>query len=308
MKQEQLIKGFEERIRYLFSEFDNIMIALSASAESSLLLDLIYGIWRDRYKDRRICVFNIDTEIAHSYSVLHIMNEMELVRNDMEAYWIMLPTKIKHSLFGRDEVLLAWDDSLDRCLRPFPKLPYVITLDNNPISSYRYGMPARMLASAFLKWYKHESGGGRTVCINGARDAEPHNRDLLSGSRKCYRGNGWITMSTPEVWHAAPLDDWSTVDVWSTISRRNIKYNQIYDLLYKRGDSLEGFRITPPLNSNSYEEIRRFAELDGIIWDDLTRRIKGIELYSTYSDPRPLFEKIKEKNAPMEKQYEKSNI
>lgn len=307
MKTEQLCANFEKRIRYLFSEFDNVMIALSASIECSLALELFYRIWKSGYQSRRVCVFNIDTEIAHSYSVLHLMDRFENIKNDFDAYWIMLPTKIKHSLFGKEETLLAWDSSLEKCLRPFPSLPYVITLDNNPISSYRYGMPARMLASAFLKWYKHESSGGRTVCINGARDAEPHNRHQLAGSKKHYRGIDWITMSTPEIWHASPLCDWSTGDVWSTVSRLNIEYNQIYDLLYKRGDALEGFRITPPLKSEYYSEIRRFAELDGIIWDDLTRRIEGLELYSTYSDPRPLFEPIKEMHR-MEKQYEKSNI
>ena len=308
MKVEQLCNCFEERLRYLLNEFDNIMIALSAGAESSILLDLFYKVWKEEFKNRNVCVFNVDTEIAHSYSVLHIMERFEQIKNDMDAYWIMLPTKIKHSLFGKEEQLLAWDSSLEKCLRPCPKLPYVVNLDNNPITSYRYGMPARMLASAFLKWYKHESGGGRTVCINGARAAEPHNRNMLLGSQKHYRQNDWISMSTPEIWHASPLHDWSITDVWVTISELKVKYNQIYDLLYMRGDSLDGFRITPPLEINSYKEIRRFAELDGIIWDDLTRRIKGIELYSTYSDPRPLFDHIKEKPHRKEKQLEKSNL
>lgn len=282
---------FNDRIDYIFREFDNVMISLSASVESSLLLELTHRIWRERYSHRKVCVFNVDTEIAHSYSVLHLMNSFESVKDDFELYWLMLPTKIKHTLFEKEESFLAWDNSLERVLRPYPSLPYVITLNNNPISSYRYGMPARMLASAFLKWYKSENFGGRTVVLTGARLEEEHNNADLLSTNKRYRNSEWIRMSVPDIWRASPIYDFSLRDVWRAIGELKINYNEIYDLLYKRGDKADGFRITPPLSKDKYAELRRFAELDGIIWNDLTKRIKGIEVYSTYSNPTMLYSK-----------------
>ena len=284
-----ILKEINKRIHYIFNEFDNVMLGLSASAESTLLLDLTLKIRKEHYKHKNICVFNVDTEIAHSYSVLHLMDTFENIREDAECYWIMLPTKIKHNLFGKDETFLAWDDSLERLLRPYPILPYVITLENNPIDSYRHGMPVKMLASSFLKWYK-QCHGGKTVCLSGSRLEELHNTDKFEASKKKYRNIEWLSMNTSEIWHGSPLFDLTLVSLWRLIHGMELKYNKIYDLLYLRGDSLENFRITPPLNKENYKEIRRFAELDGIIWNELCKRIKDIEIYSTYSDPRPLFE------------------
>ncbi len=299
---------YTERIHYIFREFDNVMIALSASVESTLLLELTHRIWREHYRHRKVCVFNVDTEIVHSYSVMHLMNSFESVKNDFELYWIMLPTKIKHTLFEKEETFLSWDASLERLLRPYPALPYVVTLENNPIPSYRYGMPARMLASAFLKWYKRENLGGRTVFLTGARLEEEHNASDLLNENKRYRNSDWIRMSVPDIWRAAPMYDFSLRDVWIAVSKLGIDYNAIYDLLYKRGDAPEDFRITPQLSKDKYAELRRFAELDGIIWSELTRRINGIEVYSDYGDPRELFAEKRNTVKNKENDYEKSRL
>ena len=299
----ELLRSYRDRIEYLFSEFDNIMIALSGSIESTLLLDLTYRIWKEKFRYREVCVFNIDTEISHSYSVDHIMREFERVKDDFTPYWIMLPTKIKHDLFEKEENLLAWDDSLERVLRPYPDLPYVITLENNPIPSYRHGMPARMLASNFLRWYKHERGG-RTVYITGARLGEKHNKDKLLNAKKRYRNSDWIAMDIPDIWRAAPLFDFTLHDVWKSIKMLGVEYNEIYDNLFKRGDSLHGFRITPQLSKTNSKELRRFAEIDCKIWDELTKRIPGIELYSIYGDAYMLFTRENE-NLREEQQNEK---
>ena len=284
----RILETFRDRIEYLFCEFDNIMIALSGSAESSLLLALTHKIWKESYRHRDVSVFNIDTEISHSYTVEHIMREFERVKEDFTPYWIMLPTKIKHNLFEKEETFLAWDDTLERVLRPYPDLHYVITLDKNPISSYRHGMPVRMLASSFLKWYKSERGG-RTVYITGARVGETHNKDKISDPKRKYRNSDWIAMDTPDIWRAAPLFDLTLSDVWRSIKSLGIEYNEIYDNLFRRGDSLHGFRITPQLSKENLKGLRRFAEIDCKIWDELTKRIPGIELYAAYTDAYMLF-------------------
>lgn len=297
-----------ERIRYLFREFDNVMVALSASAESTLVLNLVFEIWNSDYKNRRVCAFNIDTEIAHSYSVLHLTRTFERIKDDFDCYWIMLPTKIKHSLFGKEEAFVAWDDSIENCSRPIPALPYVVSLSDNPISGYRYKMPVARLQSSFLKWYRREVGGGKTVCITGARLDEKHNTEKIFTSSRTYRDNIYITSKHPEVWCASPLYDLKVSDVWRAISSLKYEYNEIYDLLYKYGSNPETFRITPPLDRDRLCELRKFAELDGIIWNLLCKRIKNIELYSDYCDPSPLFADSCEDKNEKENKNEKSYL
>ena len=44
-----------------------------------------------------------------------------------------------------------------------PDREYVINLENNPITTYRYRMHQEDLAKQFGRWYKESHGNGKTV-------------------------------------------------------------------------------------------------------------------------------------------------
>ena len=51
-----------------------------------------------------------------------------------------------------------------------PEHPYVINLQNNPVTTYRYRMPQKDLARQFSRWYRISHGNKKTVCLLGTRE------------------------------------------------------------------------------------------------------------------------------------------
>ncbi|SUB98560.1 immunoglobulin-binding regulator [Proteus penneri] len=50
---------------------------------------------------------------------------------------------------------------------------------------------------------------------------------------------------------AYPIYDWHVKDIWTYISRFNLPYNSIYDLMHQAGVSLSQMRICEPFGLNN---------------------------------------------------------
>ena len=275
----------QERLDYLFREFENIYVSFSGGKDSGLLLELTLA-FRDRfYPNRVVGVFHQDFEAQYSVTTKYVTEVFEHLKNKKctELYWVCLPMATRTALSSYEMYWYPWDDCHPELwVRPMPQAPYVINMDC-PFQYYRYRMHQEDLAKQFGRFYRESHGNGKTVCLLGLRAEESLNRYSGFLNKKYgYEGNCWISDSFKNVWTASPLYDWSVNDVWKAIFTENFSYNGLYDLYYKAGLRPDQMRVASPFNDYSKDSLHLYRVIDPEIWTRLVGRVYGANFAAIY--------------------------
>ena len=133
--------ALQERLHYLFQEFDNILVSFSGGKDSGLLLNLVLDFQKKNYPDRKIGVFHEDFEAQYTVTTEYVERTFERIAKDVEPYWVCLPIATRTALSSYEMFWYPWDDTKEEIwVRPMPKHPYVVNLQNNPVTTYKYKM------------------------------------------------------------------------------------------------------------------------------------------------------------------------
>ena len=171
--QKSVYEAFLERMEFIFREFDNIYISFSGGKDSGLLLNLTLDYRNKYYPDRKIGLFHQDFEAQYTVTSEYVERTFERVKDQVEPYWVCLPMATRTALSSYEMFWYPWDDTKkESWVRAMPQKEYVVHLDNNPITTYRYRMHQEDLARQFGRWYKMGHGNKKTVCLLGMRAAE----------------------------------------------------------------------------------------------------------------------------------------
>ena len=229
--------ALQERLRFVFEEFDNVYVSFSGGKDSGLLLNLALEFQRKHFPEKRIGVFHQDFEAQFTATTEYVERTFDAIEGEVEPYWVCLPMATRTALSSYEMFWYPWDDEKEQAwVRPMPQRPYVVNLQNNPMTTYRYKMHQEDLAKQFGRWYRKAHGGGKTVCLLGMRtDESLHRYSGIVNKKHGYRGRCWITGQFKNVWSASPLYDWSVSDVWHAYALFGYDYNRLYDLYHMAG-------------------------------------------------------------------------
>lgn len=274
-----------QRFDFIFKEFDNIYISFSGGKDSGLLLDLLLDYRRKYYPHRQIGLFHQDFEAQYTVTTEYIERTFERVKHEVEPYWVCLPMATRTALSSYEMFWYPWDDAKkDSWVRPLPDKEYVISLENNPMTTYRYKMHQEDLAKQFGRWYRSIHHNKKTICLLGMRADESLQRYSGFLNKKYgYKGQCWISNQFKNVWCASPLYDWALTDVWHAIYKFGYDYNAIYDLYYKAGLKISQMRVASPFNDYSKEALNLYRVIDPEIWVKLVGRVRGANFACIYS-------------------------
>lgn len=282
-------EALEERLDYLFREFDDIYVSFSGGKDSGLLLNLVMDFKRRHFPQRTVGVFHQDFEAQYSVTTEYITRTFRRLEGEAELYWICLPMATRTALSSYEMFWYPWDDrKQDVWVRPMPVHPYVINI-NNPFTHYRYRMHQEDLAKQFGRYYREIHGNRKTVCLLGLRAEESLQRYSGFLNKKYgYEGNCWITQQFKEVWCASPLYDWSVSDVWVANQRFRYDYNGLYDLYYKAGLRPDQMRVASPFNDYSKDSLNLYRIIDPEIWTKLVGRVYGANFAAIYGKTKAM--------------------
>lgn len=277
-------ESFQQRLKLIFEEFDNIYISFSGGKDSGLLLNLVLDYKKKHYPHRKIGVYHQDFEAQYTVTTEYIERTFERIKEEADIYWVCLPMATRTALSSYEMYWYPWDDTKkDSWVRPMPDKEYVINLDNNPITTYRYRMHQEDLAKQFGRWYKISHGNGKTVCLLGIRADESLQRYSGFLNKKFgYKGECWITKQFKDVWCASPLYDWTAKDVWHANYIFDYDYNHLYDMYYKAGLKISQMRVASPFNDYSKDSLNLYRVIDPEIWVKLVGRVKGANFGALY--------------------------
>ncbi len=290
--EQNVYDALQDRLHYLFREFDNIFVSFSGGKDSGLLLNILLDFRRKYYPTRRIGIFHQDFEAQYTVTTEYVERTFAILENEplTDLYWVCLPMATRTCFSSYQMYWYPWDDTKEELwVRPMPKYPYVINLSNNPISTYHYRMHQEDLAKQFGRWYRISHDNKKTVCLLGIRTDESLQRfSGILNKKYGYNGECWISKQFKDTYAASPMYDWSTADVWHAYAKFGYEYNRIYDLFYMAGLKPSQMRVASPFNDYAKESLNLYRVIDPEIWTKLVGRVRGANFGAIYGKTKAL--------------------
>lgn len=283
-------ENLQLRLKFIFEEFDNIYVSFSGGKDSGLLLNLVLDYQQKYYPNKKIGVFHQDFEAQYNMTTEYVERTFDRIEKMVEPYWVCLPMATRTAVSNYEMYWYPWDDKKkDIWVRNMPKRDYVINLDSNIMSTYRYRMHQEDLAKQFGRWYRDIHGGTSTICLLGIRAEESlHRYNGFLNKKYSYKKQCWISSQYKNVWCGSPIYDWSLSDVWHAHFKFGYEYNKLYDLFFMSGLKPSQMRVASPFNDYAKDSLNLYRIIDPDAWIKLVGRVKGANFGSIYGKTKAM--------------------
>lgn len=113
--------------------------------------------------------------------------------------------------------------------------------------------------------------------ISGVRVEESPSRYMGLTSYATYKWITWgkILNRKQEHYSFYPLYDWSYTDIWKYINDNKIRYNKVYDEMYKYGQNIKEMRISNLHHETALHHLEDVQKIEPETWDKIVKRIGG---------------------------------
>ena len=266
-KKENVYDAALARIRYIFDEFPNIIVAFSGGKDSTVVLELSLMVAKEKNR-LPLNVMWLDQE-AELQSTVDYCNEV-FHRPEVKPYWMQIPFKLFNSSSFFDEWLYCWDDKVkDKWVRPHSDISY----KENKFGTDRFH-------DLFVPIYEWIAQDVPTAIICGIKANESPARRATLTSNAVYKSVTW-SVHAGKHFRFSPLYDWSNEDIWVAISKNHWKYNTFYDQLFRYGVSINNMRVSSVIHETSAEWwLTKIQEIEPLTYERLQKRLDGVNTYS----------------------------
>lgn len=302
-----VLTAARERFDIVFSNFSRFYLCLSGGKDSSVMLQLCAEIARRR--KRKFSVMFIDLESQYKATIEHVEKLREITADVVDRfYWICMPLSLRNAVSVIQPTWICWDSAeRDRWVREMPDCDCVVNEYNYPRewTWFRKGMEFEEFDFEFGQWFQRQAGVPVAVGI-AIRSNESLNRfnTIINTTKQTFGGYAWTTkVHTPdpgcEVYNFYPLYDWRAEDIWGAVSRLNLEFNEIYELMYKNGLSIYQQRLCQPYGDDQRKGLDQFRALEPETWEKVVSRVHGVNFGNIYARTSLLGDMKSEKPAWM---------
>ncbi len=282
--------ALQERLKYIFDEFENVYVAFSGGKDSGVLLNLVMDFVKRNNITKKVGLFHQDMEAQYQYTTDYVIREFEKFAPLTEPYWFCQPIASRTAVGNQEMFWYPWDDEKeDLWIRQMPTMQYVYNLENNPFEYYKYKMDYQYHAKAFGRWYRDAHGSKKTITLLGLRaDESLHRYSGIVNKKYDYKGKKWITSEFKDVWSASPMYDWETSDIWIANYRFDYDYNRIYDMYYKAGMKPHDMRVASPFHEDAKNSLNMYRVIEPQTWIKLVGRVQGANFAAIYGKTKAM--------------------
>ena len=270
----------KERMKFIFDDFENIVISFSGGKDSGVVLNM--AIDEARKRKRKIGVMFIDLEAFYEKTIEFVQRMFENNQDVLEPYWICLPMESPNSLSYLEPTWIWWDKNKESIwVRQMPKNKWIINEENNPLDFYKKNMPFEEFIKYFGDWY---GKGEKTASLIGIRTDESLFRfRAIAGKKTSYKNKMFSTVQTEKTVNFYPIYDWNVEDIWTYNGKYSKDYNKLYDIFYKAGVSIHKMRVDEPFGNESKAGLNMFRIIEPHTWAKVCNRVSGANFGNIYS-------------------------
>lgn len=272
----------QERLNYLFDEFETIYVSFSSGKDSGSVLNMCIDIARKR--KRKIYALFIDLEAWYKKSIEYVEKMFSENEDVLIPLWICLPMQSPNGLSNLEPVWTWWDESKkDVWVRDMPKNKWVINQSNNIFDWYNPKMTFEIFIKHIGKTLSKKNE--KVCCIVGIRADESLHRYLAvakDNKVSTYKNKKWLSVIDDITVNAYPIYDWTVEDIWTYYGKYNKPYNYIYDLYYKAGIPIRRMRIDEPFGNEAKAGLNQFRVIEPETWARVVNRVSGANFGVSY--------------------------
>ncbi|MDR3091752.1 MAG: DUF3440 domain-containing protein [Clostridiales bacterium] len=278
-----VLDAFMERLTYIFSKFDHVIVSFSGGKDSGLLLELVNLYYARRRPSSKVSVYHIDYEGNYQHTIDYVARCMRKYPY-FDYYHLCMPVSASCGVSMHQSTWLPWNpEEKDIWLRERPEGS--ITIDNHDFDFFEVGMSDYVFQTKFGKWLHKKNNAKRTAVLVGIRSQESLNRYHAVTRSNTFRMFGRIAYSTRismNIFNFYPLYDWMVEDVWTANARFGFDYNKLYDLYYLAGVPIGEMRVANPFHECGVEALKLYRAIEPNTWSRLVGRVNGANFGAIY--------------------------
>ena len=274
-----------ERLEIVFQEFENVYFSVSGGKDSSVMVQLANMVAKKL--NRKFDVLFIDLEAQYTRTIEHI-EELKTLSQIRDFYHIALPMALRNAVSVLQPKWICWEEeSKSLWVREMPK--DAINIQNCPFSWFRKGEEFEEFIIQFADWYQKKYQT-KVACGIGIRTDESLNRFrtiTFQENKETFNNYNWTTKLKVndkhiEVYNFYPIYDWKVDDIWGAVSKLDLKFNYIYELMYKNGLSIYEQRLCQPYGDDQRNGLNQFKALEYDTWGKVLNRVNGVNFGNIY--------------------------
>ncbi|MDR0484403.1 MAG: DUF3440 domain-containing protein [Alphaproteobacteria bacterium] len=278
-------EAVQERLKYIFEEFDNIYVSFSGGKDSGLLLNLVINFMKEHRINKKIGVFIQDMEAQFPQTIEFIERMLKNNMDFMDPYYFCVELVLRNSFSIHKPFWITWDKTKkDVWMRNYPAMPYIYK--ENPFKLNKR-LTDKEHYKYFSKWLHKHKNANKTISLTGLRADESLSRyNAVVNIKNYYKNKKWIAETEDNIYNAKPIFDWETRDIWIANNKLNFDYNKLYDLLFQSGVPLDDMRVASPFLDQGQKAINTYRVIAPDIWQKLLLRAEGINFGVIYSNTK----------------------
>jgi len=273
----------QDRLKYIFDEFDFILVAFSGGKDSSVLLNITYDYAQKHRCLNRVSMYHIDYEAQYQMTTDYVTRAFLDRFDGIGKYWLCLPIGAQCACRMDGDTWIPWrKEDRDIWVREMPDNPYVINEDNVSFPFYAGQLDYEMQDN-FCDWFA--GSHGRTAILIGIRADESLNRyRTIKGNNhvNLYKDTNYIYQRGELAHNCYPLYDWTVNDIWTYNAKFQKEYNHLYDLYYQAGLRVDQMRVASPFNDCAMDSLYLYKAIDPQNWGKMTGRVNGVNMAGLY--------------------------
>jgi predicted phosphoadenosine phosphosulfate sulfurtransferase len=274
-----------ERIEFIFKNFEKVYVSFSGGKDSGVMLNLVIDYVRKNNIKRKVGVLVMDNECNFTHSLTFMHDILESNLDILDVYWCCLPITLPCTVSSYSMDWQCWNvKEQHKWVAPRPDKPYVVTWENKPFDWFRENMLDKEFYDLFGQWY---ADGKTCACLIGIRTDESLNRyrAIMNDRTVTKKGRQWTKqkdVNIKNVFNCYPIYDWTTQDIWVANGKFGWKYNKLYDVFWKAGLTIAQMRVASPFMSESKSSLNLYRVIDPHVWATLCARVHGANFVATY--------------------------